>query len=254
MFPTEKTTKVFDYRKLNCLIYGVPKIGKTTFCSSLDAGNVLFLDTEGGTKHIEAFVEPCAEKSFDQIQTFVRNLLTHEHPFNLVIIDTVSKLYDKAVEQVCNELMCDTSSGKFTNNGRGWGRVNALMKQLIAMLIAGNFGCYFVDHEAHEDLDTEGNVLKFADPYKGRRVTRFKPAMSGKAGSALQAGVDMILRCSINQEGQRIVQSRPQQTVIAGGRYSDLLPEVFNLSADDFVGYFRNAHKSHKERAVNAST
>ena len=245
MLPTSKSTKVFDYRKINCLIYGVPKIGKTTFCSTLDSGDVLFLDTEGGTKHLTCFRVDLENAGWSDVMQTARELLTTEHQYKLVIVDTVSKLYDKAIDHVCNQMKCDRTSARFTNNGKGYGQVNSELKKLWSMLLAGNFGCYFVDHEATEELDETGNVLKFADPYKGNRITRFKPALGGKSGAALQAGVDMILRCLILPDGQRVLQTEPAHNVIAGGRYSDLLQNGMPLDAKHFVQSFRSAHKNH---------
>lgn len=247
MLPTEKSTKVFDYRKINCLVYGVPKIGKTTFCSNLDAGNVLFLDTEGGTKHLTCYRVPLWGESvtWQDVMETAKQLLTTEHQYNLVIVDTISKIYDLAIKHVCSQLNCDVTSPRFTNNGKGYGQVNAELKKLWSMLLAGKFGCYFIDHETTEEMDDTGKVLRFADNFKGTRVTRYRPALGGKSGAALQAGVDMILRVVMLPDGQRVLQTQPEHNVIAGGRYSDLIANGLPLDAEKFVQAFRTAHKEH---------
>lgn len=249
MLPTTKSKKVFDYRKINCLIYGVPKIGKTTFCSQLDSGDVLFLDTEGGTKHLTCFRVPLWDADWNDVMKTARELLTTDHQYKLVVVDTISKLYDKCIQHVCNQMKCDVTSPRFTNNGKGYGQVNTELKKLWSMLLAGNFGCYFIDHETSEELDESGNVLKFADPYKGNRIQRFRPALGGKSGAALQAGVDMILRCLILPDGQRVLQTQPAHNVIAGGRYADLLENGLPLNAEAYVQSFRTAHQNHHSGA-----
>lgn len=255
MLPKEKSTKVFDYRKINCLVYGVPKIGKTTFCSNLDAGNVLFLDTEGGTKHLTCYRVPLwsEDVEWSDVIAVAKELLTTEHQYNLVIVDTVSKVYDLAIKHVCNQLNCDVTSSRFTNNGKGYGQVNTELKKLWSMLLAGNFGCYFIDHETIEEMDESGNVLKFTDSYKGNRVQRYRPALGGKSGASLQAGVDMILRCLILPDGQRVLQTQPSHNVIAGGRYADMIPNGLALDAEQFIQAFRNAHQQHHQGSGDKS-
>ena len=88
MLPTTKTLKTYDYRKMSGLVYGRPKIGKSTFCAGLDSGKVLFLDTEDGTKHLDVY--QVAIKSWDDIDKASRELLTTDHGFSLVVVDTVA--------------------------------------------------------------------------------------------------------------------------------------------------------------------
>ena len=53
MLPTQKTKIEKDFSKMNTLIYGLPKVGKSTFCSGYPKG--LFLATEKGHSQLEIF-------------------------------------------------------------------------------------------------------------------------------------------------------------------------------------------------------
>ena len=241
MLPTTKTPKTYDYRKMSGLVYGRPKIGKSTFCAGLDSGKVLFLDTEDGTKHLDVY--QVAIKSWDDIDKASRELLTTEHGFSLVVVDTVAALRDMAIEKVLWEMKAPSiASGKFSAHGRGWVQVNKLLTSLFTRLLAGSFGCYFVDHEKTVETTPDGRLIKPEENYNGPSVLRIQPALGGKAGLTLKGLCDLVLRATVDDQGNRILQTCNSATVEAGDR-SGVLPEVMPLDPGQYVEAFRKAHK-----------
>lgn len=242
MLPTKKTPRTYDYRNFSGLIYGRPKIGKSTFCAGLDSGKVLFLDTEDGTKHLDVFTVKISRWA-DAVQA-ARDLLTTDHEFSLVVVDTVSALREMAIDHALNELRAPSiTSGKFSAHGRGWMVVNSEMTKLWNMLLAGRFGVYFVDHEKQVETTMDGEIIKPDDTYQGQRILKVQPSLGGKPGLALKGLCDLVLRATINERGERVLQTSNTATIEAGDR-SGVLPAEMPLDPNQYVAFFREAHKN----------
>lgn len=70
------------------VIYGPPKIGKTSLAATIP--NNLLLDYEGGSGFANvARVEKEKLDTFDKTQSILRELCTQDHPFKCLTIDTV---------------------------------------------------------------------------------------------------------------------------------------------------------------------
>ena len=80
------------------LLYGAPKVGKTTMLSKLD--NCLIVDTEKGTHMIEAYVQEVNNRE-ELIQTLKDAMEGHE--FKYIAIDTIDKVVQWAEHAVCAE-------------------------------------------------------------------------------------------------------------------------------------------------------
>lgn len=82
--PMSKTKPVFDMSKLKMLLYGAPKIGKSTFCSQIP--NALFLSTEDGLNHLSVYEMTISK--WEDIQAVGALLATSNHGYKTLIIDT----------------------------------------------------------------------------------------------------------------------------------------------------------------------
>ena len=80
------------------LLYGAPKVGKTTMLSQLD--NCLIIDTEKGTHMIEAYVEEVNNRQ-ELIETLKSAIEGHEYKY--IAIDTIDKVVQWAEQAVCAE-------------------------------------------------------------------------------------------------------------------------------------------------------
>ena len=80
------------------LMYGAPKVGKTTMLSKLD--DCLIIDTEKGTNMLEAYVQEVNNRE-ELIQTLKDAMEGHE--FKYIAIDTIDKVVEWAEKAVCEE-------------------------------------------------------------------------------------------------------------------------------------------------------
>src|SRR5688572_1396911 len=96
MLPTEKRQPKQRLEEYTMLLYGHPKIGKSTFCSQMDMP--LFLATEPGLEAMSVyeikvpdwvtFLEACGEIS------------RGNHDFRTIVIDTVDNLWKSCSEYI----------------------------------------------------------------------------------------------------------------------------------------------------------
>ena len=78
-------------------IYGPEGVGKTTLASQ--APNPVFLDTEGGTDHLD--VARLTAEKWEDILAIINQLATEPHEFRTLVIDTIDWLEKRLAEFVC---------------------------------------------------------------------------------------------------------------------------------------------------------
>ena len=90
--------KVISENPKVMLLYGAPKVGKTTALSQLN--DCLIIDTEQGANMVEGYVE-----SANSREEFINILKEAKdgHDYTYVAIDTIDKIADWADKSVCQE-------------------------------------------------------------------------------------------------------------------------------------------------------
>ena len=101
--------KVMASRKSpkNMVIYGPPKIGKTTVLSQLD--NCLIIDLEDGSDMVDAL--KVKANSLKDLQAIGSEIIKQGRPYKYVAIDTISKL-EEWCEQYAKAIYQKTPMGK----------------------------------------------------------------------------------------------------------------------------------------------
>ena len=103
------TTKVKASRKSpkNMIIYGPPKIGKTTVLSQLD--NCLILDLENGSDMVDAL--KIKVNNLKELANVGREIIKQGKPYKYIAIDTISKL-EEWCEAEAKQMYKLTAMGK----------------------------------------------------------------------------------------------------------------------------------------------
>ena len=109
------------------LLYGAPKVGKTTALSQLD--DCLILDTEGGANMIEGYVE-----SVNNREELIKVLKEAQdgHEYKYVAIDTIDKIATWAENAVCAEE--NVSAVQDLAFGKGFGMVREKVLNTVKIL------------------------------------------------------------------------------------------------------------------------
>ena len=175
------------------LLYGAPKVGKTTALSQLN--DCLIIDTEGGANMVDGYIETVNNR--DDFIALLQEA-KEGHDYTYVALDTVDKVADWAEKAVCLEegvtAVADLAFGK------GFGMVREKVLNTIQVLkeifphviIIGHrkWAKSIVDGKAlvePESLDLTGklkNMLMadcdaigyvYRDDEKGKLMVSFKP-------------------------------------------------------------------------------
>ncbi|TXH17349.1 MAG: ATP-binding protein [Hyphomicrobiaceae bacterium] len=109
------------------IIYGVRGVGKSTFAAGASAP--IFVPTEDGLGVLDVASFPVA-KSFDELMGNLDSLLTEDHDYRTVVVDSL----DWAEKLIHEQIRKDEGEGIFTNYGRGYVFAIAYFERLLKKL------------------------------------------------------------------------------------------------------------------------
>jgi hypothetical protein len=224
MLPTKKTMAVTDISKYTMLIYGVPKIGKSTFCSQLDSP--LFIATEPGLNALDTFQVDCS--SWKQFKKACVELQKGDHDFKTVIIDTVDNLFMQCSEYICKEKGVSHESD--LPMGKGYSLVTDEFKRVLTKLAALPYGVILISHAQQITVETRTGDF-----------TKTTTTLGGKQKKFVNGFVDMILYFDIaiktidgEEQETRIIRTKPSKFLDAGDR-TGKLPDALKMDVDVFT-------------------
>jgi hypothetical protein len=97
------------------IIFGKPKVGKTTALSLLD--NCLIIDLEGGTKSLDAMKVYATD--LKELKEIVIQISQSKHQYDYIAIDTLSKMEDWCEWEATETYMKSTIGKKFNKDNTG---------------------------------------------------------------------------------------------------------------------------------------
>lgn len=214
--PTKKSKPQFSMNNLSMLLYGAPKIGKSTFCSR--AEDALFIATEPGLNHLETYnIRVNSWREFLEAMALIAN---GNHPFKTIVIDTVDRLCDLCEQEICTQnnvvSLCDFAFGK------GYALYKAEMSRVFQKIFALNVGVILTSHTQLTEVDTPRG-----------RIMRWTPTFPKKIQDVIIPMVDIIGFAqnvvSVNEKGERVeervLQTKTSSLWEAGDR-TGRLPET----------------------------
>ena len=228
--PKSKTKPVKSINDYTFLIYGEPKVGKTTLTARFD--RALFIATEPGHKFQEIYkVDP---KNWEDVREVCAKLIKNkaEHDFKTIIFDTVDNAY-----KMCSDYVNKKQGVEHESDG-DYGKVYALIKdefmRIVNALGQHGFGIVFISHAQVKDLEENG--VK-------RSVTT--TTLSASASKLIQGLCDFILYCFIDGSGNRLIKTKGTPNLKAGDR-SGILPDLLPLNYDALKDALENPKPTNK--------
>lgn len=236
LIPTVKSEPKDRFEDFRTLIYGAPKVGKSTFCSQFDGA--LFLDTENGLNSLSVYKVPIARwedflaflKEFDDARKAGK---LAKAPFKTLIVDTIDNLYMMASKYTCDSLKIVHETD--LDYGKGWSATRKTFTAGISWLEGMGYGVVYTSHAVGEQEKTRTG-----------EYTRYKPTMTGQCSGIMMPRFDFILFAQILAEGEvtrRVMQTKPTQYWEAGDK-TGRLPDMIPLDARAFLTEFEKTKEA----------
>jgi len=154
-------------RAQKVVVYGVEGIGKTTLSAQFP--DPLFVDTEGGSGHMDvARVDP-APKSWEALLQIVDEVRA-ERPCSTLVIDTADW-----AERLCQQHVCG-KSGKASIEDWGYGKGYVMMAEEFGRLLDKLTG--LAEAGIHVALLAHSEVRKFEEPNEAGAYDRWELKLS----------------------------------------------------------------------------
>ena len=240
--PTGRRKVNQDLTKAKILLYGPPKIGKSTLSSKFPGA--WFLATEEGLDWIEC-QEPTMISSWDGfldvciwIDENKPTTFGDGTPIHTIVIDTGELLFKMCHDHMCRILGCsDLSDMGF---GKGWNQLYDEFNRVMTKISRWPYGFIFVCHSKEKEIKSGAAKIDRTEPSimaTGLRV------VYPLADIILYANVKEVPEMDIDGEltgriiEERVLRCQPRNNLIAGDRTS-LLPDDIPMDYDVLVKYF----------------
>jgi len=231
--PTKKTDGNVLLSELRLLLFGPPKVGKTTMVSEFPG--VIYLATEKGYKSLK--VHKIDIKSWGDFCDAVNTLTKTSHQFKTVVIDTIDILWNLCVEKVCTELEIEHPSDE--DWGKGYDIISKTFEKEINKLFLSDMGVILISHTKTVELvNRVGKITKIVATLSNTARRIILP----KVESIGYMGLKMLKNKNGDFIERRILSFAPSETLEAGDR-TGKFPEEFIVPEDPRKTYqfFRDA-------------
>jgi len=169
-------------RPQKAVIYGPEGVGKSTLAGGLP--DPVFLDTEGGTHHLDvARLE--AGQTWEETAAALGRLARADHPYRTLVIDTADWLEKRLGEHLCRK--AGKESIEDFSYGKGWvllGEEFARFLGSLDALLARGMHVVFLAHST---------VRKFEAPDQAGSYDRFELKLCKQAAPVLKEWADALL-------------------------------------------------------------
>lgn len=234
--PTAKSKPVTRFEDEITLIYGAPKVGKSTFCSQFESP--LFLDSESGLRNLETYNVPIAswQDAIDAYNALAEAKNNGKLAYKTLVFDTINNFYLYCMEHVCKKNGISHPSD--LEYGKGWNMVKIPFTNLMNAFKGLGLGIVYVAHASEKTIKTRRG-----------EYTRYDAAIAGQVYELIVGSCDFILYATIESDEngeRRIIRTKPCEYWNAGDK-TGLLPEEIELNAKTFVEAYEKAIKEAKK-------
>ncbi len=231
LLPKTKTPPKDNLNDFTILLYGEPKVGKTTFANA--GGDTLFIATEDGQGGLESY--RVTVDSWDTFLKVIAELKQGKLPYDKVCIDTVDNLYKFCCEWACERLGVVHQSD--ASYGKGSDTINSEFLRRLTELSLLPYGLWIISHAQEKETK----------PRAGAAYTTITPTLPPAARKIVLGMADHILYAcreyDIDPESgevlreRRVVHTKGNNYFEAGGRID--LPETLPLDFAAFEEAFK---------------
>lgn len=172
-------------RPQKAVIYGPEGVGKSTLAGQTP--NPIFLDTEGGTHHLDVARFDVAA-TWKEITAAIGQLAKSEHSFRTLVIDTADWLEKRLAEHLCRK--ANKESIEDFGYGKGWVILTEEFARFLNSLDALTARGMHIVFLAHS------TVKKFEAPDQAGSYDRYELKLSKQVGPLLKEWCDVLIFCN----------------------------------------------------------
>ena len=205
-----------DLKGKYVLVYGAPKVGKTSFAAKFKKN--LLCAFEMGYNAIDGIYAQPIQKWSD-FKLLLRQL---EQPaakekFDTITIDTASIAYD-----LCEQFVCAQNSVQKISEipwGGGYAQVKSEFESSLRKITMMGYGLILIAHQEIRKETIDGNDVEF-----------YSPALNKRCYEICNRLVDVIGYIAVEWDAEgnseRYLYTRQTPRVVAGSRYKYLPPKI----------------------------
>jgi hypothetical protein len=225
LLPVETTKPKKSIEAYTGFIYGVPKIGKSTFCSEMD--HPLFLATEAGLNSLETYQIPIS--TWPEFLEACKLIAEGKHSYKTIVIDPVDNLY-----KFCSDFICKRNNIQHESDlewGKGYALVNDEFLRALTKLGLLPYGLWMTSHSQEKEIKSRTGS-----------ITKVSPTLASSARKIVLGMSDFILYAESVQtkEGERrVLHTKPTENYEAGDR-TGRLPATMDFKFATFLEQFNN--------------
>lgn len=232
VLPKEKTPPRRGLEGKPILVYGPPKIGKSTFCAGIP--DALFLATEPGLNDVEVFQVPISR--WEDLQEATEALLAQDR-FRTVVIDTIDNAYVFCSHFICRQHEILHESDLVM--GKGWALVRNEFRRVLVRLSA-KLGLVMVSHSTEREFDSRSG-----------KYVRVVPSLPGKNAEVAVDMAHAVLyfdhETGKNARGEveerRVIRTRSSKFYNAGLQGGPQLPDPLPMNWKAFEAAYRERYE-----------
>lgn len=236
LLPMEKSKPKKNFQDMVTMIYGAPKIGKSTFCAGLDSP--LFLDSENGLNNLECYKVPV--DSWETLIAVYEELKAMKNrgkmPYKTLVYDTMDN-----IKAMCSDYVCKVNKVNHESDlqwGKGYSMIRKELTVLLQKFKSLGLGTVYTSHAQATEIKTRTGSYN-----------RWDTTMDKAARDIVLPSCDFILfaeSITDNTGEKRVLHTKPADTWNAGDR-TGMLPPTLPLDAAEFLKIF-NTTMGGKER------
>lgn len=215
VLPKKKTEIKKDIGSMNTFLYGMPKVGKSSFASKIP--NALFLATEDGHNFLEVYRIRISK--WADVYEVGKLLRADDHQYKTIVVDVVDYFY-----KMCSKHVCNLHGVKHESDlpfGKGYSLVKDEFTNIVNGINAMGFGMCFISHAKEREITKTGSKYTVMGTSLGQTTENFITSIC-----------DFIFYAYIDDEGFRKIRTKPSKYVIAGDRTGRLPKDMeFEYSA-----------------------
>ena len=219
IFSLEPSKISRDLKGKYLLLYGAPKVGKTSF--AVQAPRALICAFEMGTNALAGTRSLPMLKwtDFKKVISQLRKPQAKDM-YDTIVIDTVSIAYNLCEKYICQRESVDIRDVAW---GQGWGMLKNEFQEAFREITMLGFGIIFISHAKEkptEARDEEGNA-----------ISAMAPDLPTAAYTIVNSLVDLIGYIAVEFDtatgmSERYLYTRQTPTIFAGSRYQYLAPKI----------------------------